>query len=318
MVAAARDHGVEGVVLAGMGAAQVCLPPSLIAEATERLRLGAVWSDALEDTLRKVLSAMKGAGIRAVSLKGPLLAHRFYENGVVRPSQDLDVLLDPDALEPAALALVPLGYEREGRDIERFYHEHHHHVRLLHATLPTLELHFHAHRGFGTVLPAASLLARAVSSGVPGWGDALVLSPEDEFLYLAVHAAGHRFQSLMWLFDLKLLALRCRDLQWDVLASRAASHGLSAVVSFTRRLLSDWLGLPALGGGHSFAPIAAGRWLVAKSLIRPHEGYGTNALTTYLFSVLLCDDVAKAAVFSRRWARRGLARASGKARARAT
>ncbi len=312
LLSAAHQHGVAGVVLAGVGRAQVSLPPCVTGGAIERLRLGAVWRDALHDALRKVLRALNEGGVRTAALKGPLLALRLYDDEVLRPSEDLDLLLDPAALDAAIRALTPLGYERESGDVERFYHQHHHHVRMLHATLPTVELHFYAYRGFGTVLPAAPLLARAIPCGVPSWSDALVLSPEDEFLYLAVHAASHRFQALMWLFDLKLLVLRHPDLRWELLADRAASYGFSAVVSFACGLLSDWFGVAPPDGSRPIPPVGMIRAVAAESLIRPPWTYVVNAVATFLFTLLLCDDMANAAAFSRRWGSRGLARAIGR------
>jgi hypothetical protein len=309
MLRAAHEQSVASVVFAGAERAQVSLPLSVAKDAVARLRLGAVWRDALHDTLRKVLRALNEQGVPSVALKGPLLALRLYEGGVVRPSEDLDLLLAPGSLDAATQALAPLGYERESGDVERFYHEHHHHVRMLHAALPTIELHFHAYRGFGTVLPAAPLLARAIPCNVPGWLDACVLSPEDEFLYLAVHAASHRFQSLVWLFDLKLLALRHPDLRWDELIARSKSYGFSSVVSFAVALLSEWLGLELPRGLPHLPPVGSTRALAAQSLIRPPSTYAVNAVETFIFTLLLCDDIAHAGAYSRSWGSRGLARA---------
>ncbi len=310
LLSAAHRHGVAGVVVAGVERAELVLPRSVAQDAAERARLGAVWRDALQDTLRKVLAVLNASGVRSVSLKGPLLALRLYGDDVVRPSVDLDLLVDPTDLPAVFDALGPIGYERESRDIEDFYQEHHHHVRMLHAALPTLELHFHAYRGFGTVLPAAPLIARAASSELGEWRDALVLSPEDEFLYLAVHAASHRFQSLVWLYDLKLLVLRHPGLRWDVLADRSESCELSTVVSFACSLLTEWLGLKRPDALSRVRRIAAPRALAAASLIRARSSYAASAATTFFFTLLLCDDMANAAAFLRRWGLRGLARAS--------
>ena len=41
--------------------------------------------------------------------------------------------------------------------------------------------------------------------------DCECLAAEDEFVYLAVHAAAHGFVRLMWLYDLKLLCAKYHD-----------------------------------------------------------------------------------------------------------
>lgn len=302
LLLAAHEHGVEGVVLeatAGRGFG----PPKSIAEgALRRLRMGAVWRDALHDALRAVLGALAEKGIRAASLKGPVLAARLYEDAAVRVSTDLDVLVDPESLDAAVDALRPLGYEPERGEVARFFREHHHHVHVFHPTLPVVELHFAAYRGFGAVLPAATLLARARPCTVLGWEAARILCPEDEFVYLAVHAASHRFQLLIWLFDLKLLAIRHPDLRWDEVASRAESLGFSAVVSLACHLLSEWLDAPC-GGVGRFTFRGRARAAAVERLQPARSIHLVNAATDFLFCALLCDDLARATAFSGRFLR---------------
>ena len=50
-----------------------------------------------------------------------------------------------------------------------------------------------------------------------------ILAPEDEVLYLAVHAARHRFSRLGWLVDLELLIERHPELAWDAVGARAGA-----------------------------------------------------------------------------------------------
>jgi hypothetical protein len=151
-------------------------------------------------------------------------------------------------------------------------------------------------------LPAGPLLGRSIPCGVPGWSDARVLAPEDEFLYLAVHAASHRFQRLGWLYDLKLLLIRHPDLPWERIASRAKADGLSAVASFTYALLSDWLGV-APGGDAQLPPLGKTRAHAAERLARPQSNHVANAVTAFLFSALLCDGPVRAAAFVGRFVR---------------
>ena len=294
LFSAAHDHGLTSVVLAGARRARV---PASILEAdavTRDLRLGAVWQDVLRDTVRNALTAFKRREVPAVPLKGPVLAARLYDDEMVRVSTDVDLLVEPASIDRAVAALRPLGYELEGGAVGRFYRRHHHHVHLLHPTLPPLELHFEAYRGFGTVLPAAPLLGRSIACPVPGWGQVRVLSPEDEFLYLAVHAASHRFQRLIWLFDLKLHVLRYPSLRWEDVSNRAREHRLSAAVSFACKMLSDWLDVPA-AGSIELPTLAEARFHAARYLAQPQPIHVVNAAADLFFSTLLCDNVGRAA-----------------------
>ena len=301
LLAAAHEHAVAGVVLEGTANRDFGPPKAVAEDAHERLRMGAVWRDVLHDTLRGVLEALARAGIAAAPLKGPLLAARLYDDAAVRPSTDLDVLVEPETLDAAIDALRPLGYEAERGEVARFFRDHHHHVHVLHPMLPVVELHFDAYRGFGTLMPSGPLLARTTPCDVPGWAAARILSPEDEFVYLAVHAASHRFQLLVWLFDLKLLAIRHPEMRWDEVHSRAEALGFSAVVSLACRLLSEWLGADC--GGRTRLTLGDARAGAAERLAPSRSIHLVNAASDFLFCALLCDDFGRAAAFSRRFFR---------------
>ena len=302
LFSAAADHGVAGVVLEAIQSLEIDAGNPASATQAEVVRPSMVWRDVLCDALRGVLAALAKHSVPAVTLKGPVLAARLYSDAAARSSTDLDLLVNPSSLDAAVDALRPLGYQLEGGKSGRFFRNHHYHVHLLHPTLPTLELHFDAYRGFGTTLPAAPLLARSMHCDVPGWENARVLAPEDEFLYLAVHAASHRFQRLVWLYDLKLLALHHPELRWDLLVAVAHEHHLLTVVSFACSLLYDWLGTPCLGNP-SLSPLAEPRARLAQHLALPQSNHVANAVADFLFCAWLCDDVVRAGAFAARFAR---------------
>src|SRR5205807_5865396 len=120
----------------------------------------------------------------------------------------------------------------------------HHHLHLSRAETPPLELHFRPTTGFGTIVSAEEFLSRAtpyrMSTGTMGW----VLSPEDEFIYLAVHAARHQFQALVWLYDLKLFLLRHPDLDWTIVSARARSLRVVRALSMALEALQRRLAAP--------------------------------------------------------------------------
>jgi len=298
LLASARAHGVGGVVFSGLRRAEIRVPDGP-RDDHERLTLVEDMRQAgMRRALASVLDALAKQGVANVALKGPLLAARLYASEDVRPSTDLDLLLEPSSLEPAAAALAPLGYVLEGGATGRFYRDHHHHVHAIHRSLPLVELHFDAYRGFGTALPAAPLLERSSPCLAGGFAHARVLSPEDEWLYLAVHGASHRFERLCWLYDLKLFGRAHPDLRWEVIAARAREWRLSAVVSLTAHLLVDWLGTAVRDCGN-FAPLGDARALAAEQLSKPLDSHLANAVASVAFAALLCEPASVAAFGTR-------------------
>ncbi|HEY4016783.1 MAG TPA: nucleotidyltransferase family protein [Polyangiaceae bacterium] len=297
----AEGHGVDGVLVAGVESLALTPRAHGWENAKTQVHKRALWAEVQSEVLHEVLRALAADGIRVAVLKGPVLAARLYRDAAVRPSNDLDLLLDAVSLDRAAVALRPLGYVLEGGALGRFFRRHHHHVHALHRTLPTLELHFDAYRGFGTSLPADPLLHRAERCGLPSWNDAHVLQVEDEFLYLAVHAASHRLERLLWLFDLKLFLRQHPGLRWDVVAVRARANHLSAVVSFVCAVLADWLDAPLDAAWAHLPALARARRRAAEGLVGRRPSHAVNASADLLFCTLLCQDFARAAFLSTRF-----------------
>jgi hypothetical protein len=225
----AGRHGLRGVLL--HHAREVGLAPEgtdawLAAERAVQKRQRAALDEAT--------AALSAADVRAVALKGPLLGARVYPAPGRRPSTDLDLMIREAELERAVRALATAGWlPSDDRKAASFYREHHHHVHLARAGAPMVELHHRALSSFGVLVPSEELVARARP-----YGGAWVLTPEDEWLYLAVHAASHVFERLGWLYDLKLLA-RAEQIDWRIVVERAHALRLLSVVSFARELLVE-------------------------------------------------------------------------------
>jgi hypothetical protein len=147
-----------------------------------------------------------------------------------------------------------------------------------------VELHFRALVGFGGTLPAEDLLGRTSSSEFLG-KPVRLLAPEDEALYLAVHAAGHGLARLLWLVDLKVLLAQHPGLDWGAVVARARGCGLRRAAAFAFAAASD-LGaeIPpealALSPLRRRAAIHAAR--AALELARPGSTAGALALDAVL------------------------------------
>ncbi len=206
----ARTQGVEAFLLRRLEDAGVPWSTSRQGWGSE-LAHGRLGFERAMDAVGQVAHALQAASIQCVPLKGPVLAARVYPEPCSRAFTDLDWLIPREATSEAIGALRAMGYrllsERWHQAELRWSHD----VALRHPTLPQVELHFEASRGFGRPLPSEPLLARALPYEHPRAGKLRVLSGEDELLYLAVHAASHGFSRLGWLLDMKLLLGRLRE-----------------------------------------------------------------------------------------------------------
>lgn len=226
LVQAAAAHGVLGLLEQQLLRAEPALTKRLLTEQ----RLSQMRVVAVE---REVLAALP-RGCQAVLIKGPALSERLYGDAFRRSSRDLDLLIAPEDLDSCVGALQGLGFAVEAAESERYHRAHHHHLTLVRPLTPPVELHFRLLAGFGTSLPAAVFFDRSV----PYRSDAIrVLSREDEFLYLAVHAAQHLCNRLIWLEDLRRLAAGKSRIDMAAVRERATQWRVRQALEFTLRVL---------------------------------------------------------------------------------
>jgi hypothetical protein len=122
-----------------------------------------------------------------------------------------------------------------------------------------------------------------------------VLAPADELVYLAVHAATHRFLRLVWLYDLKLLAGRLSRAEIETAAERARAWGFRRVLAFTSMRLAE-LGVPP-DVLLPFGRIGVARRALLRRVtpIRSESPADDSSdalvgpLTRFLYSLSLCD-----------------------------
>lgn len=297
VLARAERHGLGAVVQAVLERAGVVLPSSLATELRHRALARELDHAARLAELRRIDAAFADAGLEGALLKGPLFAERFYEIPSGRATSDTDLLVRESDLERATRVLEGLGYEpATGPEEERFRREHHH-LHLAHAARPSLELHFHAYRGFGSVLPSEPLIERRERFPTLERGALGVLAKPDELVYLAVHAAGHRFVRLGWLYDIRLLAERMTESELELAAERARGWGYARILAFTVELVAETLGV-AERASRKVGRLGAARSRLVHAIVREPEAPLKRAATRFVYSLALCDTPASAARYA--------------------
>jgi hypothetical protein len=161
-------------------------------------------------------------GIPSISLKGPLLAQRYYEPPFLRkPSMDLDLAVVEGDLERACRVLMRVGYTPEMRIADALAQSHH--LELSHPSRPPVELHFRlSHRALG--IPVEEFFDRAVWCRLPGGQEVRILGSADQLLHLVLHLSQSRFGTLFHLYEIRRV---CSTEPPAVLAEavqRAADH----------------------------------------------------------------------------------------------
>jgi hypothetical protein len=298
LVDCASQHGVLGVIDRPL-TTEARLPAD-VRDATERrLVIDQLWQEHMVNGLQDAVGALARAGVEACAMKGPVLAARLYPAGAIRHCLDLDLLVQADDFDRAVSALTEAGYTTPATGVSAAYMRlHSHHLGFSRAAAAPVELHFRTYAGFGVVLPAGVLFDRAEPFRLTETLTVLAPSPENEFIYLATHAAGHSFIRLVWLYDLKLLVRRYPSLDWDRIAHRAHALGVATPVAYTTRLLHDWLGV-STGTLSTQLLRRAVRTRIADWLLpevsRPQPASMRDNFGGLLFTSLLCDRVGSGA-----------------------
>lgn len=183
----------------------------------------------LDAELRRALDLFAAHGVRATLLKGSHTRHVYYPDPGTRPASDIDLLLAPEQVRPAARALHEAGY----RAAPRHFHPYRcewappgalqtlRSLELSHAENPfSLEVHDSLARNFFGVRVVR------LEPAVRPWPElhpaADVLLPAENLAYLALHASEelHRLQlarlvELVWVIRQDGAAGR---LDWERLA----------------------------------------------------------------------------------------------------
>jgi hypothetical protein len=219
-----------------------------------RFALQALGSDTRSNTIHmlrlsaemeRVSSVLLNAGIRALVLKGPVLASSLYGDPALRPSSDLDILIPLDAVGRVERLLSTYGYTKGDsgyRTILSDWKWRHHHATYVHEDRPVkLEIHWRLHPGPGKEPGFDELWERRRES--PGAVDPIYyLGQEDLFLFLALHGARHGWSRLRWLADIDRI---CRQpLDENKLLPLLKRYRALPVAGQALRLAAELIGTP--------------------------------------------------------------------------
>lgn len=202
-------------------------PPEVVRALRAQARNAAAHAMRLHKLLLDALALLDQRGVAPVLMKGWGFGERYWPDPLWRPASDVDLLVEPEALEGVERVMGALGLSRFSDPGEDDVFEHHHHLSF-HGPRGLVEVHFRLLAGFGGAkLGDAAVFARCREATVERFR-VRYLAPEDELVYMAAHAAQHLFLRVSWLYDLKLLVAKERDLDWDRAVALAKASSLRA------------------------------------------------------------------------------------------
>jgi hypothetical protein len=197
----------------------------------------------LSHELRKILSTLSQNGITAIVLKGTILSEQLYGNPGLRTMADIDILVKPKELSLAGSLLVEMGYKQLVTQQEQGHPFHE--VYSKQTQFPFfIELHWNLDDEKLVSVPGQIIWHRAQRLQIQE-GSTMVLSPEDNFLFLSNHLSKQDGQLLRSLCDITELLKRYEiALDWDYIIKSAYSWGIEIGAYHSLRKSKELLGAP--------------------------------------------------------------------------
>lgn len=170
--------------------------------------------------LNSILDDLDTQSIDVTLLQGMALLQEVYEDVGLRPMKDMDLWVLPDNYPQLIDRLARQKFEKDPL-----------YPNTYRKGEVVLDIHTHLlwadrikARDFLLSKSQDEIFSRSERKDIDG-RKILVLSPQDHFLYLGLHALKHNFERLIWLVDIKSLAAKWKPPEWDALVNRAEELG---------------------------------------------------------------------------------------------
>jgi hypothetical protein len=169
---------------------------------------------------KQFLHRLNRKKIRVVLLQGIGLVNEVYKDIGLRPMMDIDLWVRPHELPEVMGTLTDLGYEQDS-------------VYTMTLKRGTTAFDLHTHLLWADRIRARKLLLKMGEESVYEAArvadfqgeEALCLSPEDQVMYLSLHAFKHYVTRLIWLVDIQCLVSDWEQSNWQALLLRAKTMG---------------------------------------------------------------------------------------------
>ena len=190
----------------------------------------------LEKELFSVLGCLDDNNIRAIPLKGPILARHLYNDAALRRASiagEIDLLVHKHELIDAENVLRRAGYSTNEGAIEN-YHKFRNEVLFCRNDSASGQFQVDLHWGMGDRFIPAHLEDFWLNAKEIKIGSRCVLlaSKEDLLLYLSlISIYDGAFIKIRHIYDIHSLIVKFnKEIDWQVLADRARQYNLNAML----------------------------------------------------------------------------------------
>lgn len=199
------------------------------------------------DTDRSVIAALAAAGLAPLIFKGAALAYRHYPEAWLRPRVDTDLLIREHEQARAAAALEKLGAIRASRPTGEYVTHQFTYIVTTHGLRAEYDIHWKIAdpQVFSDVLTYDELAREAVV--VPPLGPAArAIGDIHSLLVACTHRVAHHYDSdsLLWLYDIALLARLLDDPSWSRVIDLASKKQIQRVCARGLGLATELFGAP--------------------------------------------------------------------------
>lgn len=264
----ARRHHIEGLVWRGLSSVDIAVPDPIrvrFVDAAAKIVRRNLMAAAECDRIQRAFDAQD---IPIAFLKGALVGTAAYGDLGLKYSWDIDVVVEPQAIEHAAAILEALGYHPvpplplSDPAVFRHWVKYGQEFILRNAAKNThLELHWRLVNNdmvLQGVSPSADTQRVTITSGI-----ALATFSDDvHLIYLCVHGARHSWTRLKWLVDVNALFARMDEVALRRLLDLARSYNADPAVAQAVTLCAALFDLaPAKDLAHKLLRKRRHRWL---------------------------------------------------------
>jgi len=226
------------------------IPESYLSQLESNYKNTAVRNMFLTDELLSILNEYSTNNIKAIPIKGPLIAEQIYENLTVREFIDIDILVYPKDVEKAKDILIQRDYSLEfhlSEEEDIAYRKSSFYLKdqKIHYTLfnkdkgISIELHWLIVQTEYSFAPNIDNFWKRSSIFTLEGQEILSLSIEDLLLYLCIHGTKHHWMQLKWICDINELINKNKDLDWKSLSAKAIKYKCERMILLGLKLTNE-------------------------------------------------------------------------------
>lgn len=194
----------------------------------------------------RLVQLLEDRNVECLIAKGVPLAHTVYKDITLRPCKDIDLFVRVEDLSIICEILESSGYQRKFPSFEltpwrlKYYAKHfREYVFINKSTGVCVEPHWKIdYLNYQMSVFENKKIIDLFNQKIS------ILSPEDNFVYLSLHAAIHCFWRLRWLNDIALILKSPQQTDWQKVQKLAADMQATPVVHQAIILASQLFNAP--------------------------------------------------------------------------